>query len=111
MTGKRPVSEIDIPDVKHCPNCGHHILLGDLECPNCGYDVASVEDRLRRIDPIPLAIVLGIFGILITFSGLTMDDEGIVKILITLLGGALFMSGGVLIVMTYLFNDPLRKRD
>jgi DNA-directed RNA polymerase subunit RPC12/RpoP len=110
MTNKRPVSEIEIPDVKHCPNCGHHILIGDLECPNCGYDVASVEDRLRRIDPIPVAIVLGVFGAVITVSGLTMD-EGLEQILVILVGGGLFLSGGGLIVMTYFFNDPMRKRD
>lgn len=108
MSSKRPVSEVDIPDVERCPNCGELILLGDMECPNCGQNVASLEQQIRQLDPITIAITLGIMGIFVSVSALTMD--GLLQVIVLLAGLGLFLSGGAAVVGHYFFNDPLRRR-
>ena len=108
MTVHKPESEIDIPEVKRCPNCGEPIFLGELECSNCGEDVASLEQRIRSLNPTLVAGTGLLLGLMLTIAGL--GEDGILGLILIVLGGSSMIGGGLFWGAMLFLNDPRRKR-
>lgn len=106
MNPKKPVSNVDIPDIEKCPNCGQNIFLGETECSRCGYDVSNWQQKLQQFNPQVVAGLLFLVGVLITLSGLSADNT--VRAILVLLGMGLIVSGGLVMTAEYFLEDIIR---
>jgi hypothetical protein len=99
----------DVPSIQKCPRCGNNILIGDKRCSRCGLNVTPINDIIRDIPPRYVLLVGGALGFVILLMG--FGFEGGVRAFFLLLGAGIGGGAWVYFVgMTYIFNDPKRRR-
>ncbi len=108
MSPKKPVTDINLPDIEKCPNCGHNIFLGETECSNCGYDVSNWEQKLQSINPQMVAVFLFILGVLTAISVFSTDNDTVRAILL-IIGSGLIISGGLVMTADYFLEDVIQQ--
>jgi hypothetical protein len=108
MSQQKPASQVDVPDIEKCPNCGHVVFLGEIECSQCGHPVGSLERRIRLLNPIPIAAILVIVGLIVSAAAIGADP--LPQLILLLMGMGLIVSGGLVVAADILLNDPFRKR-
>lgn len=72
---------------KYCPNCGSPTEPNQALCTKCGVSLAAVGGTKNRVAAALLAIFLGSLGFHKFYLGYTR--EGVVMLLLTLVGGLL----------------------
>jgi hypothetical protein len=97
-----------IPEAQKCPRCGEYIFLGETECSRCGYNVASVEQRLRGLNPVPISATLIALGVMFAFVSFAFENN--MRFAVFLLGSAGIIGGGLVYAADMIFNNPMRKR-
>lgn len=107
MTTKRPVSDVDVPDIQQCPNCGNHVFLGETECSRCGQDVSNWEQKVREFDLRIAGILLILVGLLATFSAFSSADTQ--KAILLVVGIGFIIGGGLTATADYFLEDILNQ--
>lgn len=107
MSPKKPVTDVNLPDIEKCPNCGHNIFLGETECSNCGHDVSNLAQKLQSLNPQVIATLLFIFGVFISISA--FSSEGTARLVLLLIGSGLVISGGLVMTAEYFLEDVIRQ--
>jgi hypothetical protein len=98
----------NVPEIEKCPRCGADVLIGDRRCSNCGYDLTTVDDWLRSLNPTLVAFVGLVVGIAFVLAATGMD--GILQIFFVLLGSAIVLGGGVFMGLSIILADRRRLR-
>ena len=98
-----------VPSVEKCPRCGNYIFVDETECSRCGYNVATLEEAIRKQNPIILAAGLVVAGMIIGIVSLEIDNE-ILRLLGIIAGMGIVLSGSGVYLMSVLLYNPLRRR-
>lgn len=110
MTDSQPKSPPPaVPNIQQCPQCGNNILIGDRRCSRCGYNVSTLNETLRDFTPRYVLLVGGSIAFVLLLVGFSLEGtaRAVTLFLAFLVGGGVWL---YFVGMTYIFNDPLRRR-
>lgn len=108
MSQRKRETEIDIPSVKKCPQCAAPIFVDELECSRCGYSVATLQQRIMALNPVLVAGLGLLVGIMLSIAGL--NEQGLLSLILLGVGIGSVVGGGLFWAAHFLLSDPLRKR-
>jgi hypothetical protein len=106
LPGKAPSP--NVPEIKKCPRCGNDILIGDRRCSRCGYNLSTLEDSLKSMNPMFIAFVCLMVGGALALAATGMD--GIMQLAFLGLGSAIVIGGGVFMGLSYIVGDSKQLR-
>lgn len=98
----------NVPEIERCPRCGHHVLIGDTRCQNCGQNLVTVEDTIRTVNPMFVAVLGLAVGGMIALAAIGLEGTG--QLLMLLLGSAIIMGGGVFYALRTIYDSSKRRR-
>lgn len=108
MSNYKRESDVEIPDIKRCPNCGNPIFLGETQCSKCGANVATLEERLRGLNSTMITAFAFAVGVMLTLASFGMED--LLRFIFLIGGMGLIVGGGLYWAVNLILNDPMRKR-
>lgn len=99
----------NFPEIKQCPRCGNNILIGDRRCSRCGQDVTSLEDKLRALNPIYVAILGFTIGGALTLAAISGMD-GLSQLIFLALGFGTIIASSMFMGLSYTLLNGKRRR-
>lgn len=105
---RKPSPPPNTPKIEQCPRCGNNILIGDTRCSRCGQNFTSLEDSLRSVSPMFVAMVCLIVGGAFVLAAMGMQD--LKQLIFVGLGSAIMIGGGVFMGLSYVVDDGRNNR-
>ncbi|NDJ85907.1 MAG: zinc ribbon domain-containing protein [Chloroflexi bacterium] len=106
---RRETPAPNVPKIEKCPRCGANVLIGDKRCSNCGYNLMTLEDSVRSLNPLIVGLVTTIIGAAFALAAIGQGDRA--QLIFLLIGSAFFIGGGAFVGLSYVMTDRKRPRN